>query len=118
MPNSRRSPGIASSSATGISPRSGTRCWCWEGCRPGRARARGSGVVHGRGGGSLPAVVGGAGLRDSAFAAFRVALEVSQEMGYIDSVSVVAALRRRMVERLLTLRDTDVKSAEPLLILL
>ena len=52
------------------------------------------------------------------FLKFRVALEVSQEMGYIDSVSVVARLRRRMVERVLTHCETDRKAAEPLLILL
>src|SRR6266403_4850520 len=80
--------------------------------------ARVTALVHDRGGASLQALLVRAGLPESTFAAFRVALEVGQEMGYIDSVSVVARLRRRMVERVLTHCETDGKSAEPLLILL
>jgi len=80
--------------------------------------ARVTALVHDRGGASLQALLVRAGLPESTFAAFRVALEVSQEMGYIDSVSVAARLRRRMVERVLTHCETDGKSAEPLLILL
>src|SRR6202158_5404217 len=63
----------------------------------GLSLARVSALVHDRGGASLQALLVRAGLPESTFAAFRVALEVSQEMGYIDSVSVVARLRRRMV---------------------
>jgi uncharacterized protein (DUF2336 family) len=80
--------------------------------------ARVCALVHDRGGAGLQALLVRAGLPESTFAAFRVALEVGQEMGYIDSVSVVARLRRRMVERVLTHCETDGKSAEPLLILL
>src|SRR2546421_1910479 len=84
----------------------------------GLPQARVSALLHDRSGASLHALLVRAGLPESTFAAFRVALEVSQEMGYIDSVSVVARLRRRMVERVLTHCETDGKSAEPLLILL
>src|SRR6201991_2585751 len=80
--------------------------------------ARVSALLHDRGGASLQALLIRAGLPESTFAAFRVALEVSHEMGYIESVSVVARLRRRMVERGLTHCETDGRSAEPLLILL
>jgi uncharacterized protein (DUF2336 family) len=80
--------------------------------------ARVCALVHDRGGAGLQALLVRAGLPESTFAAFRVALEVGQEMGYIDSVSVVARLRRRTVERVLTHCETDGKSAEPLLILL
>src|SRR3982075_1509989 len=80
--------------------------------------ARVSALVHDRGGASLQALLVRAGLPESTFAAFRVALEVSPEMGYIDSVSVAARLRRGMVEGVLTHCETDGKSAEPLLILL
>ena len=54
----------------------------------------------------------------STFAAFRVALEVSHETGFVDTVGGAARLRRRMVERVLTHCATDRKAAEPLLILL
>jgi hypothetical protein len=59
-----------------------------------------------------------AGLPESTFAAFRVALEVSHETGYVDTAGGVARLRRRMVERVLTHCETDRQAAEPLLILL
>jgi uncharacterized protein (DUF2336 family) len=84
----------------------------------GLPRARVTALLHDRAGASLQALLIRAGLPESTFAAFRVALEVSHEMGYIDSVSVVARLRRRMVERVLTHCETDGRSAEPLLILL
>lgn len=80
--------------------------------------ARVTALLHDRGGASVQALLIRAGLPESTFAAFRVALEVSHEMGYIDSMSVVARLRRRMVERVLTHCETDGRSAEPLLILL
>ena len=84
----------------------------------GLPQARVSALLHDRGGASVQALLTRAGLPESTFAAFRVALEVSHEMGYIDSVSVAARLRRRMVERVLTHCETDGRSAEPLLILL
>jgi len=67
---------------------------------------------------SLEALLIRAGLPESTYAAFRVALEVSHETGYVDTVDGAARLRRRMVERVLTHCETDRQAAEPLLILL
>ena len=84
----------------------------------GLPQARVSALLHERGGASLQALLIRAGLPESTFAAFRVALEVSHETGYVDTLGGAARLRRRMVERVLTHCETDGKSAEPLLILL
>src|SRR3979411_99926 len=84
----------------------------------GLPQARVSALLHDRGGASLQALLIRAGFPESTFAAFRVALEVSLETGYVDTASGAARLRRRMVERVLTHCATDPKSAEPLLILL
>ena len=84
----------------------------------GLPQARVSGLLHDRGGAGLQALLIRAGLPESTFAAFRVALEASHETGYVDSLSGVARLRRRMVERVLTHCETDRRAAEPLLILL
>ena len=59
-----------------------------------------------------------AGLPESTFAAFQVAIDVGHEMGFAESEGAAARLRRRMVERVLTHCETDGRSAEPLLILL
>ena len=75
-------------------------------------------LLHDRGGASLQALLERAGLPESTFAAFRAALEVSHETGYVDTLGGAARLRRRMVERVLTHCETDRKAAEPLLILL
>src|SRR2546426_2636742 len=80
--------------------------------------ARVTALLHDRGGASLQALLIRAGLPESTFAAFRVALEVSHETGYVDTIGGAARLRRRMVERVLTHCETDRKAAEPLLILL
>ena len=80
--------------------------------------ARVTALVHDRGNASLQALLIRAGLPESTFAAFRVALEASRETGYVDTKSGVERLRRRMVERVLTHCETDGRSAEPLLILL
>jgi uncharacterized protein (DUF2336 family) len=80
--------------------------------------ARVSALLHDRGGASLQALLLRAGMPESTFAAFRVALEVSHETGFVDTPDGAARLRRRMVERVLTHCETDGKSAEPLLILL
>ena len=80
--------------------------------------ARVTALVHDRGNASLQALLIRAGLPESTFAAFRVALEASRETGYVDTTSGAERLRRRMVERVLTHCETDGKSAEPLLILL
>jgi len=66
----------------------------------------------------LHALLRRAGLPESTFAAFRVALEVSHENGFADTLGGAARLRRRMVERVLTHCETDRQAAEPLLILL
>jgi uncharacterized protein (DUF2336 family) len=84
----------------------------------GLPRARVSALLHDRGGASLQALLIRAGLPESTFPAFQVALEVSHETGFVDSASGAARLRRRMVERVLTHCETDRQAAEPLLILL
>src|SRR5437879_373426 len=84
----------------------------------GLPQARVSALLHDRGGASLQALLIRAGLPESTFAAFRIALEVSHETGYVDTLGGAARLRRRMVERVLTHCETDRKAAEPLLILL
>ena len=81
-------------------------------------QARVSALLHERGGASLRALLIRAGLPESTFAAFKVALEASQEIGYADTVAGAARLRRRTVERVLTHCETDQQAAEPLLILL
>jgi uncharacterized protein (DUF2336 family) len=80
--------------------------------------ARVSALLQDRGGASLRALLTRAGLPESTFAAFRIALEVSQETGFVDTLGGAARLRRRMVERVLTHCETGGQSAEPLLILL
>ena len=75
-------------------------------------------LLHDRGGASLHALLRRAGLPESTFAAFQVALEVNHETGFVDSADGAARLRRRMVERVLTHCETDQQAAEPLLILL
>jgi uncharacterized protein (DUF2336 family) len=84
----------------------------------GLPRARVSALLHDHGGASLQALLLRAGLPESTFAAFRVALEASHETGFADTAVNAARLRRRMVERVLTHCETDKQVAEPLLILL
>jgi uncharacterized protein (DUF2336 family) len=75
-------------------------------------------LLHDRGGASLHALLQRAGLPESTFAAFQMALEVNHETGFVDSADGATRLRRRMVERVLTHCETDRQAAEPLLILL
>jgi uncharacterized protein (DUF2336 family) len=77
-----------------------------------------SALVNDRGGNGLQALLRRAGLPESTYVAFRVALEASHEVGYVDSGDGAARLHRRMVERVLTHCETDHSAAEPLLILL
>lgn len=84
----------------------------------GLPRARVSALLHDRGGASLQALLRRAGLPESTFAAFRVALEAIHEIGFVDSAGGEARLRRRMVERVLTHCETAPEATEPLLILL
>ena len=84
----------------------------------GMPRARVSALLHDRGTASLQALLRRAGLPESTFAAFQMALEVTHETGFVDSAGGATRLRRRMVERVLTHCETDRQAAEPLLILL
>jgi uncharacterized protein (DUF2336 family) len=84
----------------------------------GLPQARVSALLHDRGRASLHALLKRAGLPESTFAAFRAALEVSHETGFVGTVGGAAILRRRMVERVLTHCETDHRATEPLLILL
>src|SRR4030081_3001818 len=84
----------------------------------GLPQARVSALLHDRGGASLQALLIRAGLPESTFSTFKVALEVSHETGFVDTPGGAARLRRRMVERVLTHCETDRQAAEPLLILL
>jgi uncharacterized protein (DUF2336 family) len=84
----------------------------------GLPQARVSALLHDRGSASLHALLKRAGLPESTFAAFRTALEVSHETGFVGTVGGAAILRRRMVERVLTHCETDHQATEPLLILL
>ncbi len=77
-----------------------------------------SALLHDRGSASVHALLQRAGLPESTFAAFRAALEVSHETGFADTLGGAARLRRRMVERVLTLCETSPHATEPLLILL
>jgi uncharacterized protein (DUF2336 family) len=76
-------------------------------------------LVHDRGGASLSALLTRAGLPQSTFPAFRAALEASDEIGFVGTVGGATRLRRRMVERVLTMCETaPTEVSEPLLILL
>jgi uncharacterized protein (DUF2336 family) len=81
-------------------------------------QARVAALLHERGAASLSALLRRAGLPESTFAAFRIALDVCRENGFVDTLGGAARLRRRMVERVLTHCETDRAAAEPLLILL
>jgi uncharacterized protein (DUF2336 family) len=81
-------------------------------------RSRVSALVYDRGGASLNAVLARAGLPESTFQAFRVALEARHEFGFAGTVDEAARLRRTLVERVLTRCETDEETAEPLLTLL
>jgi uncharacterized protein (DUF2336 family) len=84
----------------------------------GLPRARVSALLQDCGGASLHALLRRAGLPESTFAAFQVALDARHEAGLIGNVNGAARLRRRMVERVLTQCETDRGATEPLMILL
>jgi uncharacterized protein (DUF2336 family) len=84
----------------------------------GLPRSRVSALLLDRGETSLVALLQRAGLPASTFAAFRAALDVIHEIGFIDTLGGAARLRRRMVERVLTQCEADDNAAGPLLILL
>jgi hypothetical protein len=74
--------------------------------------------LHDRSGASLHALLKRAGLPESTFAAFHIALEACHEGGFVDTLGEAVRLRRRMVERVLTHCETDRGATEPLMILL
>jgi uncharacterized protein (DUF2336 family) len=84
----------------------------------GLPQARVSALLHDRGGASVEALLQRAGLPESTFTAFRVALEASHQIGYVDTFGGAAKLRHRTVERVLTHCAADRHAPEPLLILL
>ena len=84
----------------------------------GLPRARVSSLLLDRGEASLVALLQRAGLPEPTFAAFRAALDVVHETGFIDTLAGAARLRRRMVERVLTQCEVDQNAASPLLVLL
>src|SRR5271156_5627909 len=84
----------------------------------GLPRSRVSSLLLDRGEASLVALLQRAGLPKSTFGAFRAALDVVHEIGFVDTPGGVARLRRRMVERVLTQCEADQDAASPLLILL
>jgi uncharacterized protein (DUF2336 family) len=84
----------------------------------GLPQTRVSGLLYDRGGASLNALLARAGLPDSSFPAFRAALDAAHELGFADTTTTAARLRRRMVERVLTRCETATDVAGPLLILL
>jgi uncharacterized protein (DUF2336 family) len=84
----------------------------------GLPRSRVASLLFDRGEASLVALLQRAGLPQSTFAAFRAALEVVHEIGFVDTPGGAARLRRRMVERVLTSCESDQSAAAPLLILL
>lgn len=84
----------------------------------GLPQRRVSALVYEGGGASLNALLTRAGLPESTFPAFRAALEARDQIGFIGTIGGAARLRRRMVERVLTMCETDATASEPLLILL
>jgi uncharacterized protein (DUF2336 family) len=84
----------------------------------GLPQRRVSALVYDGGGAGLNALLMRAGLPESTFPAFRAALEARDQIGFVGTVGGATRLRRRMVERVLTMCETDAVSSEPLLILL
>jgi uncharacterized protein (DUF2336 family) len=81
-------------------------------------KARVSALLHDRTGASLRALLKRAGLPESTFAAFHVALDACHEGGFVDNFADAVRLRRRMVERVLTHCEADCGATEPLMVLL
>src|SRR3954451_1101073 len=84
----------------------------------GLPQSRVSALVYDGGGPGMNALLARAGLPQSTFPAFRAALEARNQIGFVGTVGGATRLRRRMVERVLTMCETDAVSSEPLLILL
>lgn len=62
-----------------------------------------AGVLSDRNGHGFRALYDKAGLPDAAFAAFRAALEALHEIGFTEDTIGAASLKRRMIERVLTI---------------
>ena len=77
-----------------------------------------SAMLHDASGASVQALLTRAGLPDSSFPAFIAALSVHHETGFVATIGGAARLRHRVVERVLTLCETDEASSEQLLLLL
>ncbi|MGM4917380.1 DUF2336 domain-containing protein [Tardiphaga sp. 813_E8_N1_3] len=84
----------------------------------GLSQSRVAALVYDGVGAGLNALLMRAGFPESTFPAFRAALAARDEIGFIGSVGGAVRLRRRMVERVLTVCETDEAASEPLLILL
>jgi uncharacterized protein (DUF2336 family) len=77
-----------------------------------------SGIVHGRGEGSLRALFGKAQLPPSTYPAFKEAILAMRE-GFVYDAGGAARLKRRMIERVLTrCEDSDLGEFAPLMTLL
>ena len=77
-----------------------------------------SAMLHDVSGASVQALLTRAGLPDSSFPAFIAALSAHHETGFVATIGGATRLRRRVVERVLTLCETDEASSEQLLLLL
>ena len=81
--------------------------------------ARVAALVHDRHGTGLRALYSRAGLPESLYPAFRAALAAIHEVGFLDEAGGRARLKRRMVERVLTLcAESPSNEVMPLLALL
>ncbi|MDB5484644.1 MAG: hypothetical protein JWR29_548 [Tardiphaga sp.] len=81
-------------------------------------QARVSAILNDAGGSSLHALLIRAALPASTFPAFAAALLAHQEIGFVGSIGGESRLRRRVVERVLTLCETDESCSDQLLVLL
>jgi uncharacterized protein (DUF2336 family) len=77
-----------------------------------------SGLVHDRRAAAFRALYDKAGLPASAYAAFRAALDALHENGFVGELGGATRLRRRMVERVLTLCADEPADVDPLFVLL
>ena len=84
----------------------------------GLPQKRVSAILQDVDGSSVQALLTRAGLPASAFPAFIAALSAHHEIGFAATIGGEARLRRRIVERVLTLCETDESSSDQLLLLL
>jgi uncharacterized protein (DUF2336 family) len=77
-----------------------------------------SGLVHDRRAAAFRALYDKAGLPASAYSAFRAALDALHETGFVGELGGATRLRRRMVERVLTLCADEPAEVDPLFTLL